>query len=234
MSAASSPYGKPPEQAGRDRSHRQRTARLRIYRHHILRLRVVQPLKDSKGKTWTETTQTESTANGFVSGHLLATTDRWQRPTFTSRGSSLHGPQCLGVGVASILAFDGEKARCPQARQNRAQPGTVTHVAGQRPCSQFKASTAMTDTITVDSPFTIPTRPWANGSNFGGALAYEIQTTATARNPAWHFSSVLPRPFMASKKAAGGGSASVGDVSVHARGLHLHSATGALPIRRAA
>lgn len=46
-----------------------------------------------------------------------------------------------------------------------------------------------------------------NGNNFGGALAYEIQTTATARNPSWswsgsHFAAAVIASFKAAAAAA--------------------------------
>ncbi len=85
-------------------------------------------------------------------------------------------------------AFDKKSAGAQNTSASSLQGGTLTPAADNSLVVSFTAY-ASGGTETIDSPFTISDQQASSGSGYGCALAYDIQTTATARNPTWSYNS---------------------------------------------
>jgi len=163
-------------------------------------------LTDSKGNTWTPlTAQTGQNpdsqifycANPIVgSGH-----------TFTYTGVSIYSPICVSAysGVATSSPLDVQNGAGFSTSLN-SQPGSVTPSANNALLVTFTGANNSVASAVIDSSFTITDQIAGGGGNWFGAMAYQIQTTATARNPSWTFNAVTTGASeIAVFKAPGGG-----------------------------
>lgn len=144
-------------------------------------------VSDSKGNTYTPLTQkaVSSGATGRIYYCKNATVGTGH--TFTASGTNTYA----GVAVA---AWSGSDLTAPFDQENGAtssstttiQPGSVTPTTdGQLVVTLFTETSQRTGQ-SVDSPFTVSDGAALNpGNTWGIWMAYEIQTTATARNPTW-------------------------------------------------
>jgi len=115
---------------------------------------------------------------------------------FTVTGSGTYASIAVlafsGVRSAST-PFDAESGAVTGSGNNTSQPGSITpasanslFVTGLKEAKEFP---------TVSAPFSTVYGTTDDGSNHSGAfIAYEIQTTATARNPTWSWTSTT-NPF---------------------------------------
>lgn len=137
-------------------------------------------LIDSKSNAWTGLTQKGGGAERarlyYCVGGTVGTLH-----TFTSAGTNRYP-------TVTVSAWSGSATSSPFDVQNgavAAQPGSVTPSEDNElvvTIFTFGASA----TATVDSPFTITDQVnFSTNFHMGGAMAYSIQTTATARNPTW-------------------------------------------------
>lgn len=159
-------------------------------------------LSDSKGNTWTPLTAQDSTS---AEAQLY-----YSVPTSVGINHSWN-VACTGCfPTGSVAAFSGSHAT-PFDQQNGAvtagatslSTGSVTPSENNElvvACLSFAA----TNTISIDNGFSTPIQTdFGSGAHYGGALAYKIQTTAAAVNPAFSWSgSTEAAAAIASFKAA--------------------------------
>lgn len=162
---------------------------------------------DSKGNTWVGLTAiTGSEAEGrlwYVVNPTVGTNH-----TFTASG--------IGVfSIAQIAAFSGANTSAPFDQETGAadagtsgQPGSITPSENDCLLVTGLALANAGSTASINSSFTITDQEqYEGGVNEGGGLAYLIQTSASAVNPAWSWTnSISCAMTMASFKAASGGS----------------------------
>lgn len=120
---------------------------------------------------------------------------------------------------AQIVALTGTHLTAPLDQQAGAfsdtdvatfQGGSITPSEDNCVVISFLGTQAGNTQI-IDSPFTIAIQIGTNGSGQGSGIAYDIQTTATARNPTWTFNSSKPCAVTnASFKAAAAGGGCTG------------------------
>ena len=148
---------------------------------------------DSKSNTWT-------CAGSYYGGSAeKAYIGIWYSiPTSVGSGHTVTIPS-VAHASAAFAAFSGtassyvldSKTGAGQATGSTLQPGSLTPTGnGELVITGASGSVNGTSVSSVDSPFSSHlVQNVAQGSGNGSvALAYEIQTTATARNPTWTFS----------------------------------------------
>lgn len=140
---------------------------------------------DSKGNTWNGPLSHDS---GTSVSQLF-----WTKPTSVGSGHTftLSGTACFPSIAAS--AFSGSSAS-PLDQTNGAQgsgglnnlqTGSVTPGEdNELIVTGIAANTVASNTITIDSGFTIGAQVTSD-TNISVAIAYIIETTATAKNPSW-------------------------------------------------
>lgn len=162
---------------------------------------------DSKSNTWTAATKRNSTdaANRFY----------WCQPTSVGSGHTftVGPPNCFG-GII-VLGFSGVKASSPLDQENGANSSSASSLAtgSVTPTEDDElliyAATTSGNINSVDVGTLEQTANGIGGTTYGGGVGYEIQTTATARNPS--FSASVTNQMAASiltfkaEPAAGGG-----------------------------
>lgn len=140
-------------------------------------------VSDSKGNTWTACTNYETGTTGVRMWYC-------RNPTVGS-GHTFTVSYTGSYPTASVSAFSGSAASPldQQSGSNAWQyPGSVTPSEDNELlicCISWYPS----GTVSVDSSFAITDQvDYVSGAHMGGAMAYQIQTTATARNPTWSHS----------------------------------------------
>lgn len=159
-------------------------------------------VSDSNGNTWTPLTQYGASGNRSRI-HWCVPVTVGAGHTFTVTGAGL-------VPAIAVLAFSGAYAT-PYDTENGAtsnQTGSVTPSED----NEVLVSTLCfypSGTLSIDSSFTISDQLDYNASvSMGIGMAYQIQTTATARNPTWSTTTSFSESSSAIatfKAAAGGG-----------------------------
>ncbi len=147
---------------------------------------------DSKSNNYTVTTgasyQTAFSAN--IAFWSVATATVGSGHTFTFTPSSN-----WSFSAMAVLACNGGAASSPLDQQNGAQnngigttlqPGSVTPSTDNQLVVTAVGSPAGGTIASVSAPYTITdTIAYSGGNNMGIAMAYAVQTTATATNPTW-------------------------------------------------
>lgn len=147
---------------------------------------------DSKGNAWTPRT---SYANAAVD-------TRWtlyycQNPTAVGAAHTFTGSLVTGYPSIFMLAFSGAALSGVYDQENGAASNGATSLATGS-VTPGEDNEVLVTGIGAGSPaatfsgvtgFTISDQlAFSSGNYMGGALAYQIQTTATARNPSWTLS----------------------------------------------
>lgn len=143
-------------------------------------------VSDSKGNTWTPLTAQANASHKNQLYYCQAPTVG-SGHTFTISGTNSYG------GI-TVLAISGSTAS-PFDQQNGAAAAATGSIAtgSITPSSDNElivtaASFEFVGTPTVDSSFTqLEVAAYTPGATYGCVLGYQIQTTATARNPTWTF-----------------------------------------------
>lgn len=172
-------------------------------------------VSDSKGNTWTpRTAYSGATARTKLFYVASPTVGSGHTFTYTVTGS---------FPTICVIAFAGAHATPYDTENGFAQtsspggtinPGSIT--PSEDNCVLVSSLMALDNNAgsTIDSGFTISnTVNFAGGAHYEGAMAYIIQTTATAKNPTWSGieTGALAAATVASfKAAAAGGSPSRG------------------------
>jgi hypothetical protein len=142
-------------------------------------------VSDSKGNTWVGlTVQTAVQPHARIYYAVNPTVGTGH--TFTCSGSSIYSAACFAAfsGVVTTSPFDVQNGQSGGAQSNTtARPGNMTpSVDGELVI--VGVSMASTETVTAPSGFAITNQvAYSGGVNFGGAMAYAVQTTATTTNP---------------------------------------------------
>lgn len=166
-------------------------------------------VSDSKGNSWTPLTIRTGNAVD-VRIYYSIPTSVGSGHTFTVTGSAF---QSLSVaafsGSAQSSVFEAESG-VGSASASTLQPGSLTPSADNYLIITGQGGNSQGHAGTTDSPFTSNTDSLvdhAAGSNgFGTGIAWDIQTTATARNPTWDWGATsYAAVTMAVFKVAAGG-----------------------------
>lgn len=160
---------------------------------------------DSKGNTWTALTQ-RGIGNSCVRIYYCIPTSVGSGHTFSAVGSNSYAVVSMSAwsGAASSSVFDTE---------NGASGGNVSSLdSGAVSPSQddsliISVVTHGMGTTTVSGGSLATTDTWdsVTSASMGGAMAYEIQTTATSRAASWSWSGSYdgPAAAIAAFKVAG-------------------------------
>lgn len=172
---------------------------------------------DSKGNTWNSMTFIASTSLRVTVFYAFAkgggALDVGSGHTFTSTRSS--GFQSVNVaafpGGNTTAPFGAESAGGSTAGATTVQPGSLTPSEDNMLLIAACGGGTPANPFSVDSPFTIAVQNDGGVDNFPSALAYSIQTTATARNPTFTLTATTQSAAaMGSFKVAGAGGGSAG------------------------
>jgi len=91
---------------------------------------------------------------------------------------------------SSASPFDQQNGAASTGLVTSQQPGSITPTANNELIVTLFGDSNCSSIPTIDSGFTITDAIAYNGSsNYGGAVAYLFQNTATAINPAWSITS---------------------------------------------
>lgn len=166
-------------------------------------------VSDSKSNTWVALT--ESSVAGNMRNTLF-----YAKAATVGSGHTVTATVGAAYPAVALLAFAGSDLTAPFDQENGAtgvgvttkQPGSVTPGSNDElivhAMAVYNAAlTSITSTITLIPGLTITSSP---GNHFGLAVAYDIQTTATATNPtfAWSGSSDVATRIATFKAGAGG------------------------------
>lgn len=177
-------------------------------------------LSDSKGNTWTALTRySDSGGDVSIKGFYCVAPSVGSGHTFTVSGSYMYASIAVVglVGAKATSPFDQEAGSA--ASGTSLSPGSVTPSEGNEiVLSALNVNPAAT--ASIDGGFTVlGYKALVGGSSLGIALAYLIQTSATAANPAWSWTGSQTSVGCSStfKAAAGGGGGVAVPVFVHHR-----------------
>lgn len=138
---------------------------------------------DSKGNTWTAATKYNASdaANRFY----------YCQPTSVGSGHTFTiGPPNTFGGII-VLGFSGVKVTSPYDGVNGANSASASSLAtgsltpSEDNCLLIYAATTAGNITAVDVGTLQETANGIGGTTYGGGVGYEIQTTATARNPSF-------------------------------------------------
>lgn len=160
-------------------------------------------ITDSKGNTWTPLSLA-------TQGSLHARLVYAKSPTVGS-GHTFTVTDTGGFPSIYVAAFSGSNLSAPFDQENTGtsasgttvQPGSITPSADNELIVTMEATNSTPKPYSIDSGFVITDSSNNAGSNFAGALACLIQTSAAAVNPTWTMSQSLGQAAtIASFKAA--------------------------------
>jgi hypothetical protein len=139
---------------------------------------------DSNGNTWTLVTSNSD----FFKVYRVQNPTVGAGHTFTITGN--HSPAAIFAAFsgAHTSSVDDLSSDNDGIFSSSLQPGSITPSGNNFLVVTACATLDQTNTPAVTAPFSsnvIDAFPASSGNYIGGALAYEIQTTATARNPTW-------------------------------------------------
>ncbi len=147
-------------------------------------------ITDSKSNTWTRLTERTSAFSGQEAIFYIENPTVGTNHTFTSGGLGNVDPGLVVVafsGAAISGVFDQESSI--NGTTSPAQPGSVTPSEDNElivtccggTISGFGAPSGYTLQESLDV---------SSGANYGVAIAYKIQTSASAENPSWTFTDI--------------------------------------------
>lgn len=163
-------------------------------------------VSDNKSNTWTVLTgQDGSQPDSRI--YYVANPTVGAGHTFTSTGGSTFSVLSVAAfsGVVTTLPFDQQNGSSAAPYSNTtAKPGSITPTQDNEVVVCGFGTVSDPGTLTIDSGFAITNQtPFTGGTNYGGALAYLIQSTAAAVNPEWGFTGTVNGSIViASFKAA--------------------------------
>ena len=169
-------------------------------------------LSDSKSNTWTAlTTYQDGGVNSRTKIYYSINPTVGSAHTFTYTGSALY-PTIMAAsfsGVDTTAPFDVENGEASSVPATSSQPGSVTPSQNNELLVFGVCLGASTTNYSDDIGTPIENMNWNGGVANGGAMDYQIQTTATARNPTWSWTTSSPHAnsIATFKAAAGGGGA---------------------------
>lgn len=164
-------------------------------------------VSDNKTNTWSTLTPTEVGGGEMAQLFFMTAGTVGAGHTFTITASNGFSSVCVAAfsGTTGSSLLDLEAAG-GTAFGTTVQPGSITpsannylHVTG--------VAFNVAGTMTISASHTIAAQVDVGAFTRGGALAYDIQTTATARNPTWTNTNTSSMAAVAAslKDVAGGG-----------------------------
>jgi len=147
-------------------------------------------ISDNKSNTWNALTISSTAGAQACRIYYAINPTVGSGHTFSNGGTN-------NYSTVSVLAFSGVDTSAPFDQQNGAnnnsatiQTGSVTPTQNNEVCIAAVAwnLNRTTEPPTINSSFTgVQGTTFSSGNHYGGAIAYLIQTTATATNPTWNF-----------------------------------------------
>lgn len=145
-------------------------------------------LSDSKSSTWTALTTRVGVSNQQVRIYYAKNITGGAAHTATLTGTGCYATLTFAAwsGVHTTAPFDQESGQ-GGTFNSPAQPGSITPsqnnalVVSAMSWEQTKVIASVTGMTILDQ------QDWVNNTNYGGAQAYVIQTTAAAINAAWTY-----------------------------------------------
>ena len=141
---------------------------------------------DSKSNTWTSLTL-QSNTNPSCQIFYVTNPTVGASHTFSIGGTGTQSSFCVAAfsGVHASAPFDQESGTGGGGMSDSIQPGSIT--PSENGCLMiFGAANGRTETPT-STGYTVINQPLVISTSFGSALAYQIQTTATATNPTMNY-----------------------------------------------
>ena len=185
-------------------------------------------ISDSKGNTWTALTNSDGPLSSNCQIFYVANPTVGSGHTFTNGTASSFSSILVSSwsGVATTTPFDQQNQNTGTAvttvTTGSITPGENNELVIAGLCLRDIGVTG--DTVTIDGGFTISNQvPGVGSNNLEGAMAYLVQTTAAAANPAWSWtnSDSAAAAIASFKQAAAGGTAVKDIISIgyipHAR-----------------
>lgn len=150
-------------------------------------------LSDSKSNTWNLTTARIGNSAGGKFGYIYTGATFGTSHTLTATGTGVYPVICaswFSGSLTSATPFEAESAggTIPSGVAQTLQPGSLTPSADNFLMVTGIGTNPKPDSAvyTIGDSFTISNqKPAVGGQSIAGALAHQIQTTATARNPTW-------------------------------------------------
>ena len=145
---------------------------------------------DSKGNTWTALTDAAGnpTARLFYSANPTVGVGH----TFTSP-SAFCPIFVAAFSSGGVSPFDQENTAQTASNVVTLSPGSITPTLDNELVVSALGTQDPADTHAINSSMSIvQSTNGASGVSFGGGLAYIVQTTATAINPAWSWNDACP------------------------------------------
>lgn len=168
-------------------------------------------LSDSKSNTWALIRSQVFGTSGFqLDLYYVKNPTVGTGHTFTLTGSAFFGSvaalACSGTDTTANVDQQNGTDGAQGQTYSTFQPGSVTPSVNNEVVVTGLASDT---TYTIDGGYTITDQfPVAGGAAYGVAIAYLVQTTATATNPTWTISTAsATTASIATFKAAAAGSA---------------------------
>lgn len=142
---------------------------------------------DSKGNTWTITT-TYGTTSAFSTLYWCVNPTVGAGHTFTGIGTGSRFPSiCMMAFTGNHLSSPyGANVGASGAIATSIQPGSITPSEDNMIVIEAYSHSSPFTNLAINSGFTLQEQQnHVNSQHIGSALAYLVQTTATAVNPTW-------------------------------------------------
>lgn len=198
-------------------------------------------LTDSESNVYTALRGTPDYNGAGVSLHYCVGPTVSSAMTFTLGGTGTYPAMAASGWSGSHASPYDQVSSDANVFSTTIQPGSITPSEDDCLLVTF-VETVTTDTVpSVSSPFAVlQAADGVSGICYGYGLAYEIQTTATARNPTWTVADFIEAAIMASFKAGAGGGGVTGAgaitlplVEVAGSGVRTSKGTGAIALPEA-
>jgi hypothetical protein len=146
-------------------------------------------ITDSVGNTWSNLTQVSS--NGYQQIYYVVNPTTSASHTFSNSTSSYNPTICIMAfsGTATSSAFDQQNTGT-QNYGNTVQPGSVTPSVNNEVVITGMSAVNAVGTVTINGSYSAPIgQAFNSGGSFNIAayMSYLVQTSATATNPTWSF-----------------------------------------------
>lgn len=147
-------------------------------------------ISDSKSNTWTPRTAVNNVADG-ISCRIYYCENPTTDAAHTFSASAVGSEPGIGVlavtGVLTASSYDGVENGATAHAATTLQTGSAT--PDEDNCILIAFCGCSHQITSIGSSFTLLDNPNPPGTSWGPAMAYKIQTTAGAENPAFGFAS---------------------------------------------
>jgi len=171
----------------------------------------VDPPTDNKSNTWTALTEQTGSSSNHVRIYYAKNATCGTGHTFTTPAGAAFPSLC-------VVAFFGSDLTSPFDNENGVGESSSPVSTGSITPSQndelvIAIAGGNCTSPAIDGGFTLQeNEDQTGGVNYGSAIAWLIQTTAAAANPAWTVASSCNAAIASFKAAAGGGGVNVAEI----------------------